>query len=229
LFDRGYPRLNPAIEKLFNQVTDRIPPYEYDPDLTRAQNDAAAKAHYEKFGDPNKDYLDGLDQIRAQSWGRTAWNIAAAPTWVSLGGNADDLRFEGFTLWSNFAYGFENTPLEGRLQFLAQLRYREGESLSNPDDARQTFKQNTLFAGGRLRWGRPDLNFSVEGVYMRIWNGAEGNGDTYRLNGGIEKKLAENLWIVLSVGQGLGGGREDDLFALGSLRFGSSDSPNFAP
>jgi hypothetical protein len=68
LFDKGDPRLSPVIEKLFNQVTDRIPPYEYNPDLTRAENDAAAKAHYEKFGDPNKDYLDGLDQIRAQSW-----------------------------------------------------------------------------------------------------------------------------------------------------------------
>jgi hypothetical protein len=112
---------------------------------------------------------------------------------------------------------------------LAQLRYREGEQISDPDDASQKFKQNTFFAASRLRWGRPDLNFSLEGAYMRIWNGPKGNGDAYRLNGGIEKKLAENLWIVLSVGEGFGGGQEDELFALGSLRFGSSDSPNFAP
>jgi hypothetical protein len=53
---------------------------------------------------------------------------------------------------------------------------------------------------------------------FRIWNGPKSNGDAYRVNGGIEKKLAENLWIVLSVGESFGGGREDELFALGSLR-----------
>ena len=186
------------------------------------------KAQDQKF-DPNKAYVEGLEKIRAASWGKTAWNVAWAPTWVSTTGNADNLKYEGSTAWSTFAYGFEgNDALSGRAQFIAHLRYREGEEILDPANSALRFKQNTLFAAARLRWGRPDLSFSAEGAYIRIWDGPRGDDEAYRMGAVLEKKIAQNLWFVLSIGEDFGvAGKPDELFTLGSFRLGSSDSPTF--
>ena len=231
LFDKGDPRMNPKVSDLFTRVTTTIPAPEYDPDMSPGEWDAVVKAHAEKYGDPNKLYLEGLEKIRAESWGRTAWNVAWAPTWVSTGGNADDLKYEGLTAWTTFSYGFEDVrALRGRVQFIAHLRYREGEEVLDPNDPTLKFNQDTLFGAARLRWGRADLNFSAETAYMRIWDGPQGDDDAFRIGAVLEKKVSENLWFVLSVGQDFGvSGQDNALFTLGSLRFGSADSPTFAP
>jgi hypothetical protein len=228
LFDNGDPRMNPAIQQLFDNVNREVPHYEYDTNLNEAQNAAAETAHYAGFADPNKLFLEGLEKIRAQSWGRTSWNVAWAPTWVSPTGKAGDLESEGFTTWSTFALGFEDVrALKGRLQFLAHLRYRANEMTTDANEVK--FKQDTLFAAGRLRWGRADLNFSLEGAYLRTWHGPDGNGSAFRVGVGLEKKVSENIWLVVSAGEDFGGSGSDELFAVGALRFGSSDSPQFTP
>lgn len=231
LFDKGDPRLDPRVEDLFHQVTTKIPFPIRDPDMSDAEWDAFVKAHYEKYGDPNQAYVKGLEEIRAASWGRTSWNVAWAPTFVSTSGRAGDLKYEGLTAWTTFAYGFEDvSALKGRVQFIAHLRYREGEEVADPNDATHKFRQDSLFAAGRLRWGRPDLNFSGEGAYIQIWNGPGGDGHAVRLGAVLEKKLSSNLWFVLSAGEDFGAaGQANDLFSVGSLRFGSADSPTFAP
>jgi hypothetical protein len=231
LFDKGDPRLNPKVSDLFKQVTSNVPAPIRDPDWTEGEWQAYEKAYYEKAGDPNKAYLAGLEQIRAESWAKTAWNVAWAPTWVSASGNADDLKYEGLTAWTTFAYGFEDvSALKGRVQFIAHLRYREGEEVLDPNDATLRFKQDTLFGAARLRWGRPDLNFSAEAAYIRIWDGPQGDDDAFRIGAVLEKKISQNLWFVLSAGQDFGvSGQDNELFTLGSLRFGSADSPTFAP
>jgi hypothetical protein len=215
---------------LFHKVTADVPYPIRDPDMSDAEWDAYVKAHYEKYGDPNKPYIDGLEQIRAASWGHTAWNVAWAPTWVSLSGTANDLKFEGLTAWTTFAYGFEDvSALRGRAQFIAHVRYREGEEVTDPNNSSNSFKQDSLFAAARLRWGRPDLNFSGEGAYIQIWNGPDGDGHAVRLGAILEKKISSNLWFVLSAGEDFGlAGKANNLFSLGSLRFGSSDAPTFA-
>jgi hypothetical protein len=198
--------------------------------MSPAEYNALVKAQYEKF-DPNKAYIEGLEKIRAASWGKTAWNVAWAPTWVSPTGNASDLKYEGLTAWTTFAYGFEGvSALQGRAQFIAHVRYRQGEEVLDPDNSTLRFKQDTLFAAARLRWGRPDLSFSAEGAYIRIWDGPQGDDTAYRVGAVLEKKIATNLWFVLSLGEDFGvAGQANQLFTLGSLRFGSADSPTFAP
>jgi hypothetical protein len=230
LFDKGDPRMDKRVRALFDEVTSTSELPVFDPDdMSIGEYNALVKAQYEKF-DPNKAYIEGLEKIRAKSWGKTAWNVAWAPTWVSTSGNAGDLKYEGLTAWSTFAYGFENVDaLKGRAQFIAHLRYRDGEQVLDPNNSTLQFKQNTLFAAARLRWGRPDLSFSAEGAYIRIWDGPHGDDQAYRLGAILEKKVASNLWFVLSVGEDFGvSGQANELFTLGSLRFGSADSPTFA-
>ena len=230
LFDKGDPRMDPRVQGLFDQVTTTNPPPKFDPEMSDAEYNALVKAQYEKY-DPNKAYSEGLERIRAASWGKTAWNVAWAPTWVSATGNASDLKYEGLTAWTTFSYGFETvSALKDRVQFIAHLRYREGEQVLDANNPALKFKQNTLFAAARLRWGRPDLNFSAEGAYIRIWDGPQGDDQAYRLGAVLEKKLSSNLWFVLSAGEDFGvAGQANQLFTLGSLRFGSADTPTFAP
>lgn len=231
LFDKGDPRMDDRFEALFNRVTTQIPPPVRDPDMSNGDWDTYVKNYYEEHGDPNKLYVEGLEKIKAASWGKTAWNIAWAPTWVSTTGNSDDLKYEGLTAWSTFSYGFESvSAFKNRVQFIAHLRYREGEEVLDATDPTLKFRQDTLFAAARLRWGRPDLNFSAEGAYIRTWDGPQGDDHTYRLGAVLEKKISSNMWFVLSIGEDFGAqGDANELFTLGSLRFGSADSPNFAP
>jgi hypothetical protein len=231
LYDKGDPRMNPKTKQLFDRVTTEVPAYDYNVDLSEAENNAAAKAYYEQHGDPNQLYVKGLEEIRAASWGRTSWNVAWAPTFVSLSGKAGDLKYEGLTAWTTFAYGFEDVPaLQGRLQFIAHVRYRNGEEIMDTSNPTRKFEQDSLFAAGRLRWGRPDLNFSAEGAYIQIWHGPNGNDNSMRLGAVLEKKISTNLWFILSAGEDFGvGGQGNELFSLGSLRFGSADAPTFAP
>jgi hypothetical protein len=114
------------------------------------------------------------------------------------------------------------------VQFIAHVRYRENEEVLDPKGSGTKFSQDSLFAAGRLRWGRPELNFSAEAAYIHIWHGPEGNGDAFRVGAVLEKRLATNLWLVLSAGEDFGAaGQENNLFSLGALRFGSADAPNF--
>ena len=77
-----------------------------------------------------------------------------------------------------------------------------------------------------MRYGSPDLNASAEVAYVRIWNGPLGDGDTFRYSIGLEKKIAENLWLTISAGEDIGDNkRPNNLSALGGIRFGTADKP----
>ena len=233
LFDNGDPRMDPAVAMLFHRVNREVPPYRPSrAGMSPAEMEAEATAHYEGRADPNAIFVSGLKEIegiRAQSWGRSSWNVAWAPTWVTPSGNADDLVYEGSVAWTTFALGFERTPLQGRMQLLGHVRFREREIITDPDDSSRSADRDTLFAAARLRWGRADLNFSGELGYLRYWGGLDGDREAVRIGAALEKRLSENVWLVISAGEQLQGGDSgDELFALGALRFGAADSPNFA-
>jgi hypothetical protein len=79
--------------------------------------------------------------------------------------------------------------------------------------------------------GTDTFNGFAEGGYVRVWHGLDGNGDGWRGALGLEKKIAPNVWLVLSAGEQFGqaGAKTNNLFAVSSLRFGTSDSAQFAP
>jgi hypothetical protein len=180
----------------------------------------------------NADFIAGLEQIRERQWGQTAWNVAWAPSWISPSGKAGDLQWDGSTAWTTFAYGFEGLSLQNKIQVLAHIRYRQGEHVIDPDDASKRADQDSLFAAASLRFHhqKQQLNLAIEGAYIRIWDGLKGDGHAKRLGGVVEKKIGENLWLVISAGQDFGGGgKDDELFALGALRVGTADTGRFKP
>ena len=113
-----------------------------------------------------------------------------------------------------------------RAQLIGQLRYREDETLVDPDDALHDVQQDSLLAAVRLRIGTPNFNGFLECGYQRIWNGLEGDDDAFRAAIGLERRLSKDLWLVLSAGEQFGGSEDDELFAIGSFRFGSAERAN---
>jgi hypothetical protein len=174
-----------------------------------------------------------VEAFRQREWMGTLWTASIAPTWHSASGRSDDLRAEGFTAWSTFAYAFEE-PVFGRTaraQVLAHLRYRQGEIVTDSEEPARGAEQDSLLAAARLRIGTPDFNGFVEGGYQRIWGGLSGDGDAARAAFGLERRIARGVWLVVSAGEQFGGtsDRDGELFAISSLRFGTADQPTLAP
>ena len=179
-----------------------------------------------------KKFQAAVEEFRKKHWVGTIWTASVAPTWHSDSGAADDLHARGFTAWSTFAYAFDGPfgNKDARFQAIAQLRYRQGEMVIDPDDSKHTATQDTFLAAARLRFGSPDFNGFAEGAYLRVWDGLQGSGHAYRAAIGLERRVAPNVWLVLSGGQQFGEAAEtNELFALGSFRFGTAEKAQLAP
>lgn len=214
------PLRNEALQESFHSAFDplvgNIPAFG---DMADSSTIDEAQAAYQK----------SVAKFRERQWIGTLWTAAIAPTWHSASGQADDLEAEGFTAWSTFAYAFEKPLTEGnvRAQLIGQLRYRQKETLIDPSDATHEVQQDSLLAALRLRVGTPDFNGFLEAGYQQIWNGFDGDDNAVRAAIGLEHRLSKDLWLVLSAGEQFGGGDSDELFAVGSFRFGSAEKPSF--
>jgi hypothetical protein len=225
---------------------------DHDPYRNPKLDTAFKQAALEELGQPNRDFEDdGLSSVSASSkkafqtavaefyankWRGGIWTAAIAPTWSSESGKIGDLSGTGFTAWTTFAYGLSTpvlpqmgaiTPIN--VQFIAELRYRNGEHVIDPNDKMHVASQDSFLAAGRIRFGSNNFNAFAEGAYVRIWHGLNGNDDGWRGAIGLEKKIANNVWLVVSAGQQFGGGtvEGDELFVLSSLRFGTADKAQF--
>lgn len=217
-----------------------------NPDLDKAFAEAASQALGSDESDTGplppipssakKAFKSAVDDFYENKWRGGIWTAAIAPTWNSESGKLSDVSDTGFTTWTTFAYGLpkrrsfkigSNEPIN--VQFIAELRYRDGEPVTDPNDKTHVVTQNSFLAAGRVRLGSDTFNGFGEGAYVRVWHGLNGNDDGWRGALGLEKKIASNVWLVLSAGQQFGGGSAEtnELFVLSSLRFGTADKAQF--
>jgi hypothetical protein len=219
-----------------------------NPDLDKAFAAAAAKVELpDDLDNPNKPlpaipesaskiWSDAVADFNKNKWQGTIWTAAIAPTWNSQSGKVSQLSGSGFTAWSTAAWGTKNflriDPTDPvNLQFIGEVRYRDGEHVTDPDDKTRVATQNSLLAAARIRIGTVTFNGFAEGGYVRVWHGLNGDGDGWRGAAGVEKKLTTNIWLVISAGEQFGEAtaKTNNLFAISSLRFGTADKAQFAP
>lgn len=221
------PYRNPDLDKAFKKAaSEELGPVERDFDDTLSSVSPNAKKAFEA----------AVSEFYANKWRGGIWTAAIAPTWHSETGKVGDLSGTGFTTWTTFAYGLRkpilpqfgtNDPIN--VQFIAELRYRNGEQVIDSNDKTRVAAQDSFLAAGRIRFGSDTFNGFAEGAYVRVWHGLNGDDDGWRGAIGLEKKIAKNVWLVLSAGQQFGGGsvEGDELFVLSSLRFGTADKAQF--
>ena len=177
-------------------------------------------------------------RLRTQTWGRGSASIAWAPTWISESGKWNDLSYDGSIAWAAASFQL-NGPSEAELNELAkngaqvdakrrfwhlltQAQFREGEHVEAEGEDAESYVQDSLLIAARLRYGTVDFNGSAEIGYLRVWDGPQGDGDAVRYGLTLERKVADNTWLVVSAGQetGVSGGIKDESFIVGGIRFG---------
>ncbi|HEY4273216.1 MAG TPA: hypothetical protein VGM65_14555 [Candidatus Udaeobacter sp.] len=219
------PRRSTELKNAFHQVNESYQMSGISPGTPAAEiedeNPMAQKALQQAVKD-----------FRNRSWEGTIWSAAIAPTWSSESGQISDLGNSGFTAWTTVAYGPPGKFFGDMLhcQLAGQLRYRENEHVVDSADSTHTADQNTFIAAGKLRLGITDFNGFAEGAYVKVWKGLNGDESGWRGAFGVEKKISENMWLVLSAGEQFGAATaagSNELFAVGSFRIGTSQNAEY--
>jgi hypothetical protein len=226
IWDEGDPRLDKKLTDCFNREL-QFPPL--DPNLSldeREKQLMELKANYKTILEPKAE--ECRQESRWRNWNASAWDIGVAPTWTSVEGTVDDLKWSGVAVSAAVAYGFRGIKgLENRTQLILQARYRTDEKVPDPTNEGEFFTQDSLLIGSRVRFGSPSLNFSIEALYIHADPHDRGNDNSYRVSVGAEFKVSQDLWIELAIG---GSADRDDTgsnqaFILGQLKWGVSDKP----
>lgn len=209
LYDKGDPRLDRELDNCFAAAI--LPTFLAFPPINPTSPQAVRDAEVGR----RTQILQGLaepcrEASRKRNWNRSSWIVAAAPSWISTTGASKDFRWNGGGFWTSFAYGFEGVhALQDTSQLILHARYRNKESVADPENEGSFFEQNSAAFGARMRIGNPDFNGNFEGVYNSNRPRGQNRDNSYSLSFAAERKLSDNLFLVFSLGKE-GGHRNED-------------------
>jgi len=143
------------------------------------------------------------DKVRKANWNRTSWIVAYAPSWISRNGQTSNFNWNGGAFWTSFAYGFDGIPSLNKIgQLILHARYRSKEQVVDPARPGQFISQNSTLFGTRFRAGNPNFAFNVEAAYVRNQPFGRASITSNRLAFGAEVRISENLYFVVTGGNG---------------------------
>jgi hypothetical protein len=215
-YDEGDPRLDQDLRKCLKAIVipdptdfDTLPEYNAALDVAEAAAEADVEACHE--------------EAKQRLWNASAWELGGAPTWIQEQGTDSKTKWNGGTFWTSFAYGFKGiSALEKTSQLIVALRYRLDEETPDPDQDDVFFQQDTLLAGARLRIGRPNLAFSLEGSYLH--EDPENSQSESAFRGAVTSDIRLpgpfQLWLNVGVGGTVGEGENDRVFLTSALSWG---------
>jgi hypothetical protein len=249
LLDKGDPHSDAKLMECFAeklvlpgppQIAPPIPPGNNASEVEKLRFEVMQKEFDEamaKFGEAReaaaqKNVLAAEDcrqKARKRNWNRSSWIIAAAPTWISPTGQTGDYRYDGGGAWTSLAYGFEGIQgLENTSQLIFHARYRNKETVPEPEMEGKFFRQDSFFLGARLRAGTENSSASFEGVFQRQRRLGLPFENSSRLAFGIERKIAENIWFQLAFGgQNATPDGKKKGFVLSTFKWGFSQKREF--
>lgn len=232
LLDNGDPRIYRPGEEgdvltCFNErIIFNMPPVSPVPRETFYERGAAAVEDYMRInGDSIKAIAEECREAgRKKHWNKTSWNLAFAPSWISKTGNSSDFKWNGGAVWSSYALGIGNSS-----QIILHGRYRAKEQVPDEENEGQFISQNSALFGGRFRIGSPGIGFNLEGAFVHNRPEHRATKNTYEFSLGLEKKLAPNVYFVITAGsQGpQAEGAKSKGFVISSFKYGFSKKPKF--
>lgn len=202
IFDLGDPRRDDQLVACFDNASILPPP------LPPPNPGAPAV-----ITDLKADVAKKFDTCRADSakrnWNRSSWIIAGGTAWSSSSGTTNELESDGGGIWTSYAWGFEkiaNKRLHDHAQLIFHARWRGNEHVT--DKNKVTTEHDRRLVGARFRYGSPKLNGSVE--LTEQWDESSAKTNRSRtLLVGLEQRVADGIWLDLSLGKEFGR-REDD-------------------
>jgi len=227
-FDLGDPRMDSELTKCFAEAslnTREAIIIEQKLILeTNEEKRDELEREIEKLLKPKADMCRRMSRKRL--WNSSAWSIGIAPSWISTTGNADDLEWNGYGLWTTVGYGFENLPvLEDTSQLLLSARYNQNQEVPIEGMDGLFLEQDSLFLGTRLLIGVPTVIAQFEGGWMYEDPDNRNSTSSWIFSTGGSIKIVENLWLELSIGGRTSGSNTDSqVFLLNSLKWGFQGS-----
>jgi hypothetical protein len=162
------------------------------------------------------------EEGRKANWNQASWTVGFAPSWLSKTGNSSDFKWNGGALWTSYAHGVGDSG-----QFIVHARFRNKEQVPDPVKTGSFIVQDSAFFGARFRMGGPDFGFNLESAFVHNRPENKPSKNTYEFSIGAEKKLAENVYLVISAGSK--GPQADNTkshgFVITSFKYGFSKKP----
>ncbi len=164
---------------------------------------------------------------RKRSWNNSSWIIAAAPTMFSGDGSLSNLSGSGGGIWTTLSYGFDQVPgLEDAAQLSLHARLRRGEPVAGAGADSTFLEKDSTLVGAQLRAGTRDTTVALEVLRDRSRFAGERDRNHTRIGLTVERRLTENLWLNVALGEGSGrpAGQSAPSYLLSALRWGFSQA-----
>jgi hypothetical protein len=160
-------------------------------------------------------------------WNDTIWTASMGYATTSEDGSFSDTRSGAYGIWSSFAYGFDGSSIESlrkNSQLILHAKVINKQTVQDPDNESLLIEQDSETFGAAFKFGSKRLNAALQASYARLKDRTHDTSDRIqKLSVGLEYKLAEDLWLVATIGGE--GGRENgknNSFVLGSLKYGTA-------
>ena len=144
------------------------------------------------------------EDARKQAWEGSAWTIGLAPSWFSKSGDLDDLDSTGIAAWTSLSYSFSDTGVAGIENLgkaIIHARYRTDEKIAIQNANGQFFDRDSFALSLRWQFGRPRLNFSLEGSLVGADNEGREDDTFYEFNAKAKYNIQDsNIWLTGAIG-----------------------------
>jgi hypothetical protein len=229
LWDAGDPRLDETLLKCLDDIPVAVPTKAL---LTQADRDAfVAKATADR-----RPAVEGCHKaFKAEHWNASSLAVGVAPSWQSNTGETADFSYAGAAVWASLALRLSRTTassdgspsVHAFGQLIVQGRYRNKELVPDKNAKGTFFEQDSSGVGARLLLGAADRAGVVETELSRQ---SPASGDTttsFKLSGGGQLKLANDVWLSFTAGGTRGGPANEQRggFVLTSLKWALSREP----
>ncbi len=165
------------------------------------------------------------NDLDSELWNNSYWAFGFAPRFNSPDGFMTNLDADGGSLWTTLNYGFENISiLENTSQFLLHLNYRDNLSFTDPNNDSLTIQEDVWSAVGQLRIGSKFFNGFAELGFEKHNPGGRQDYDVFTYRVGIDKRLYNNLWLVIDIGSEDSETMDQDLSINTALNYAFGDS-----
>jgi hypothetical protein len=225
IWDNGDPRTD---SKLLDCFTTELPALPGPPATLEEAQSPARQVLLASFAPRWAAAAEACrEKARNRNWNNSSWIVAGAPTFFSGDGSLSNLDASGGGVWTTVAYGFENVPgLQDSAQLSFHARLRDGEQVANEQKPGSFLERDSRLFGVQLRAGTVDTTVAFEVLRDRSRFGTASFGNHTRVGLAFERKLAENLWLNLALGEGSErpAGQSASSYLLTSLRWGFSQT-----
>lgn len=183
----------------------------------------------------DKDIAKCLSDFEKSSSSGSALTVGYAGSQVSEDGDWGHLESGASGAWASFAFAFDELREEGRgpskfrPELLLHWRDLRRERVADSQNAGSFIEQDSTQYGLVLRLHGKRMNCYAEKNWARTKRRAEPHDNTEKFAVGVEWKLAEDTWLVVSFGG------EDGRDAMGNetqirtgIKFGRTEKSSFA-